>query len=89
LGEWYLWPYELYKFCRDLLSAKDKVKEIREKEAERDKMLDKILDGQDVTEDEWNGADVEKAKQEGIEAAKKVGESGSELVGSGAASVPE
>jgi hypothetical protein len=52
-------------------------------------MLDKMLDGQDVTEDEWNGADVEKAKQEGIEAAKKVGESGSELVGSGAASVPE
>jgi RHS repeat-associated protein len=78
----------IFKWVCDMFSFKKKVDEAKEKEAEREKMLDKMLDGQDVTEDEWNGADVEKAKQDALDAAKKAGKSGTKVIRTGAAIVP-
>ena len=78
----------VFKWFCDMLGLKDKVEEAKKKEAEREEMLDKMLDGQDVTEDEWNGADVEKAKQDALDAAKKAGESGTKVIRTGAAIVP-
>jgi RHS repeat-associated protein len=81
-------PYKIYRFFCDLLGLRDKAKEVQERNAQQDKMLDKILDGEDVTEDEWNAAGVDKAKQEALDAAKKAGKSGSKLTGAGAAIIP-
>jgi len=79
-------PYRIYRWFCDMLGLKKKVEETRQKEEEeRQKMLDKILDGEDVSEDEWNSADVEKSKQETLEAAKQAGKSGGKLIGAGAA----